>query len=486
MNGPGEWRGRALGGDLDGDSIPEILSFETPNTGLYPAFRARLYKRGLLGAYRLRKKASLPGFGPYEQPRPILFLDADGDGDLDVYLGTRRNEAPNRLWLNQGRGIFKDCTSSCLPKTKNPATHWRAVAGDLDGDGDLDILEGSGESLWNLRAGEVLLLNNGKGVFTDATAGRLPQTGSNATALALGDLDGDGDLDLVAGTSNDKTFPPGLKGIRIYLNDGKAKFTDVTGKRVPTNRQVDIYYLALGDVDGDGDLDVFAQALFMKDSFLLLNTGKGFFKDLGLSRFPPKVYGSCAAFLDVDEDGDLDLVGTVVLLNDGKGFFHYLPGALRGNLSGRISRFYLQPTSFLDLDGDGDKDILLQYLTPGSYTIYFNLRRQIHAPYLPALGRPYEIRVYGDPGDGVLPLLSKGKGNVPLGNLGTLFLSTQGMAALPLQWLNPSGTASVYLHIPRIPVLLGVDFYAQALLVKPGAKPKIHLTNALAETILGI
>ena len=92
-------------------------------------------------------------------------------------------------------------------------------------------------------------MNDGSGTFTDETVPRMPSRLASTTSLALGDLDGDGDLDLFVGNSH-----LGEQN-HMYLNDGTGTFTDVTANRVPT-RDDWTSSLALGDVDGDGDLDL--------------------------------------------------------------------------------------------------------------------------------------------------------------------------------------------------------------------------------------
>ncbi len=176
--------------------------------------------------------------------------------------------------------------------------------GDVDGDGDLDLVTGSYGWL------NQVYLNDGKGAFTDS----MQVLGSLSTrSIALGDVDGDGDLDLVEGNGDGESN-------RVYLNDGKGMFIG-TRQALGTARTKSI---ALGDVDGDGDLDLVA-GNYDQPNHVYLNNGKGIFTDSGqaLGSFST----NSIALSDMDDDGDPDLVAgssgqsNRVYLNDGTGVF---------------------------------------------------------------------------------------------------------------------------------------------------------------------
>ena len=90
-----------------------------------------------------------------------------------------------------------------------------------------------------------LYLNDGAGNFTDVTATRMPPDSDHTYALAVGDVDGDGDPDLVFGNYRAQS--------RLYLNSGTGNFI-VTTPHMPRNSDLTVA-VALGDVDGDGSLD---------------------------------------------------------------------------------------------------------------------------------------------------------------------------------------------------------------------------------------
>jgi hypothetical protein len=118
-----------------------------------------------------------------------------------------------------------------------------AAAGDLDNDGDHDLVVSAGD----LRAPRVLR-NAGAGVFVDASSNSgLPAMGA-INGVVLVDLDDDGDLDLVFGGVSGQ-------GVRAFANDGTARFVDTTATLGLTDA-ADTYSAAAGDADGDGDLDL--------------------------------------------------------------------------------------------------------------------------------------------------------------------------------------------------------------------------------------
>ncbi|MAE66758.1 MAG: hypothetical protein CMJ18_21020, partial [Phycisphaeraceae bacterium] len=202
--------------------------------------------------------------------------------------------------------------------------------GDLDGDGDLDAFETNGSV-----EGNRIWLGDGSGGFSDS----LQSLGStDSRAVGLGDVDGDGDLDAVVANYN--------SGNRLWRNDGSGGFTDV-GVDVGSGRSRGV---SLGDVDGDGDPDaVFANSAGEADE-LWLNDGSGGFA-LG------QTIGSSSSFAidlgDLDGDGDLDAVVAsaginVVLVNDGQGRFNDSGQALGDHASFDVR--------LGDLDGDGALD----------------------------------------------------------------------------------------------------------------------------------
>ncbi|HSD33184.1 MAG TPA: VCBS repeat-containing protein [Gemmatimonadales bacterium] len=147
---------------------------------------------------------------PFEQDRVsedlgVVFFDADGDGDRDLYVVSGGNEfsdmAPalqDRLYLNDGRGHFQKAASHLPPMNISGS---RAAAADFDGDGDLDLFVGGRVVPWRygIDPPSVLLRNDGHGRFTDVTARAAPELAriGMVTDAVWTDVDGDGRVDLL-------------------------------------------------------------------------------------------------------------------------------------------------------------------------------------------------------------------------------------------------------------------------------------------------
>lgn len=177
------------------------------------------------------------------------FFDADGDGDLDLVLGL---EGGHALWINNGSGVFSDESRARLPVPGNVEAR-KVTPADVDGDGDLDLY--IAHVGWQGRAPQDrLYINDGRGRFTDETAQRIPDDSLITLDAKFADLDGDGDLDLVTGAWG---------AVRVLTNDGRGRFTDVT--LTALGRAEDVpgssITIELADFNGDRRLDIFVGQL---------------------------------------------------------------------------------------------------------------------------------------------------------------------------------------------------------------------------------
>jgi cytochrome c-type biogenesis protein CcmH/NrfG len=253
-----------------------------------------------------------------------LFLDADHDGDLDLFLP---GAGSNRLYRNNGDGTFLE-SGPRMGIAGQAGTHRDAAFGDFDGDAGLDLI------VADEHAGVALFRNKLEGRFEDVTAASGLATRAGVMALAVGDYNNDGSLDLfLAGT--------GVGASSLFTNKGDGSFQR---DRRPAAlfdalRELAVHQAEFLDVDNDGWLDllVAGEARGGAPRVLLLRNGApGRFDDV--SSLLPEGAGSARRFavFDHDEDGDLDLVlaranGALRLLrNDGGNANHFLKLRLTG------------------------------------------------------------------------------------------------------------------------------------------------------------
>jgi enediyne biosynthesis protein E4 len=357
--------------------------------------RNRLFRRDSSGRFvDVTERSGLgdPGYG-----MGVAVGDVDGDGDLDVYV---TNVGADRLYRNRGDGTFAEVTGAA--GIDNPAWGTSAAFVDYDLDGDLDLYvadyvdfdpavvctDAAGRRDYCGPAGfpgvaDRLYRNRGDGTFEDVSAASgIGAVARKGLGVVAADLDGDGLPDLYVADDGE----PNL----LWVNRGDGTFED---RAVPEGAAVNAMGrpeagmgIALGDADGDGLPDLFITHLRSETNTLYRGAGPLGFADAtdgaGLAGPSLPWTGFGTAFVDVDLDGDLDLVvvnGRVtrgpletaarppaywdayaepdlLFLNDGAGRF-VLAGA-EGGLAD------LPPANGRglatgDVDGDGAADLLV-------------------------------------------------------------------------------------------------------------------------------
>ncbi len=306
----------------------------------------------------------------------VLMADLDGDGDLDIAFANGGgyyqlgNAEPLALYRNDGSGQFTEMNALALGGFIG---RLRQIAvGDVDGDGDLDLLAADS---WGKQP-DSLFINQSNFVFVDQGPLRLA-TSSRSAGARFGDLDGDGDLDLALTDWGSK--PYGSAGTaRVYVNNGQGYFVQLAdavtqGTSAIGTGPIDI---DLFDADGDFDLDMLL-ASRKGDSLFFRNDGTGHFTDANadLPDQPgPYVYGPDVC--DVDGDGDLDLwldnggpnLQEQLLINDGQGHFADQSLAqITGNSFADDNE-----VQCADLDNDGDLDAVVASLSGVERTLFNN------------------------------------------------------------------------------------------------------------------
>ncbi len=267
----------------------------------------------------------------------FAFGDIDGDGDTDI--AWIDGEPRARIHRNDGHGAFVESPVT-LPVVDGLA---EIELADFDGDGDLDLLLGTD---WFFGPQpDLLLLNDGSGTFQDVTATHLNVTGTVVAEFAIGDIDGDQDLDVFVASSSAGATPS-----KVYENDGTGVFTDVTATTgLPA--LANLTSAAFVDLDADGDDDLLADqggSVFLPGvQFAFVNDGTGSFTDESATRLlesAPDLAGATHTFIDVDGDGDDDLLGTGLRINDGTGVFTAVASPFTDAVAS-------------DVDADGDVDV---------------------------------------------------------------------------------------------------------------------------------
>ncbi len=249
------------------------------------------------GGGTLKRSDTLP-----EESRSLgdaEFADVDGDADLDLVVADWGFGDPfvvrgrPRLWMNDGNGAFVDDTDARLPGARTGFS-WDLEAVDVDDDLDLDLVV----SCKVCADGGLLLQNDGDGVFLDQSA-FLPGAGNNYEFEAA-DFDGDGDLDLF--TINDGVD----LGERVLVNDGGV-FVEGDAFASGVNSNDDDNAALVVDADGDGDEDVLIASL-SGDDRVLINDGGGFVESIVATDSNDTPGSLGIALGDLDGDGKLDLV----------------------------------------------------------------------------------------------------------------------------------------------------------------------------------
>lgn len=278
----------------------------------------------------------------------VRFIDAESDGDMDVILCGRASNATTHcnLYFNDGNGNFTESSSNDFIGLKDG----NIALGDLDNDGDLDVVINGidGDSVFKTYA----YLNNNDGSFTQLFNTNLLETA--AGDIVIGDIDNDGDGDiLITGSISAQV------ATKLFLNQGDHTFVEDTSIVFPNLVYSKVMFK---DVTNDGALDLFisGESIIVPNyvSQLYVNDGTGSFS-LTTNPFDP-VNFSQADFGDIDNDGDLDLFLSGFNDLDGHSAKTYLNDGL-GNFTVSSSNFEPLASNeahFIDVDNDGDLDIL--------------------------------------------------------------------------------------------------------------------------------
>ena len=311
-------------GDLDGDGHLDLVTADARDRRL----SVRLWRRGVWRAGRAVPLRL--------EPHMLALADLDRDGDLDI-AATGHDDPGVHVVLGDGRGAFSPAPGSPFAAHPGDRAHNHGLAaGDLDGDGDIDLAT-SNQDLGSVS----ILLGDGTGRFTPAR-GSPVAVGKSPYPLALADLDGGG-LDIVVPLV-------GGDAVAVLLNDGKAGFRRAPGSPIATVARP--YGLEVADLDGDRALDVVASHDDSDTVTILAGDGKGGLRESARLSAGQRPWGMAAG--DLDGDGDLDVAAAagdrvLLLRGDGRGRLTAGDALVSARQSWRVVA--------ADLDGDGRTDL---------------------------------------------------------------------------------------------------------------------------------
>lgn len=399
---PGNSRGNPGVALFDYDKDNDLDIYVTNGPGAANSLYANMYSD--MGVVSFKDVAIEAGVALTSQDSAaVCFGDIDNDGDKDLYV-TGSSES-NQLLENQGDGTFINISN----QSQTGAGSFNAVGcsfGDVNSDGLIDLVVANlYDSFDNrlpltlpgfddLKEHNQLFLNGGQNIFEDVSeVSGIQATQEASWSIAMVDYDKDGDADIIVADDQGTRLPESVGGqdfgyIRILQNNGSGYFTDVT-EQVGTNVVGGWMSLSFGDLNSDGNIDIFASNI---GDYLALSAGaavglptgpnewssrwflgqdNGTFSDPGIGALGTTPFGWGSTIVDYNNDGDLDIVfhgGTdigvmvdatnpgTVLQNDGQANFTYDSSALENSTN--HSRRVVHGVASGDLNNDGFVDLV--------------------------------------------------------------------------------------------------------------------------------
>lgn len=284
-----------------------------------------------------------------DSPSEIALGDVNGDGKVDVALATHDSYGVMVL-MGDGNGRFTITPNSkiLMKVGQHPHTHGLALA-DMNGDNKLDVV-----TVNNLDNDVSIALGDGRGGFT-RSPGSPFAVGPSPYPLAIGDVNNDGHLDIVAtatatGPSRAQQLPLS-RALTLLLSDGRGGFRS---SQLPL-RTGEPWFAVISDLNGDRKPDIVATHHELNQLTIMLGDGRGGFVEAPASPFDFGHHAYHIVVADVNSDGKMDVIAAGgdslrVMLGDGRGGFAMGPTTLTGQGAWRLDG--------ADLNGDGKMDLV--------------------------------------------------------------------------------------------------------------------------------
>lgn len=284
------------------------------------------------------------------------WADYDNDGDLDVLVGNDSETNGINLYQNQGNDTFVDQAGATIPISDGNISG--GTWGDFDNDGNVDLfVTNSDPSEPNM-----LYSNNGGGAFTASVVSEL----AISVGAASADFNSDGNLDIFV--ANNHTGQPSATN-SIYLGNGMGILDSHDDEVISSDKGIGSGAVALADIDRDGDVDVFVPTIGPEPDILYRNEGHATFtKDEAWQLKTTPSRNTNAAFGDYDNDGDADIYlsgDDILYQNNGQGGFIELNDTPFKNEQSKQALWG-------DYDNDGDLDLFLVQAGTSTHALYQN------------------------------------------------------------------------------------------------------------------
>lgn len=343
-------------GDYDNDGCLDLFlyaeSFSAPDTLLHAKCDGSLTFEDVTAAAMITELAISAACGAnpglLSPGAAASWIDLDADGKLDLYIANflcfdTYAFYADAVWHNKGDGTFEDWSfKNGFIGKKTPSRGAAPV--DYDGDGDVDLFVNNYGLQPNL-----LFVNNGDGTVTEkakaldaAGEGTTGYTFGHTIGAAWGDLDNDGDFDLVAANLAHPRFYDFSDKTQVLMQDAATgKFTDITGDWSYPASKAGLRYQethsvpGLADFDQDGNLDMVITAVYDgRPTDFYWGKGDGTFQLDAYHAGITTENGWGVGLSDVDNDGDVDLFAHTLFVNTGKAQKgHYVEVRVVGNVS---------------------------------------------------------------------------------------------------------------------------------------------------------